>query len=65
MHVTEPGNAGEATGGCSMKRGPALVIAAINICSIVDQKLHHIEIVVDACLKIKLLNYILLYVGHA
>lgn len=48
---TLPGNGEETTGGSCMERCPTFMIPTINICSMFNQKLHHIEVIINAGLE--------------
>ena len=34
-----------------MQRGPSLVVAAVHVGAVLDQELHHVQVVVDASLE--------------
>ena len=47
----EPGDGEKSTRGSGMKRSPAFVVSSIDVSSVGHQKLHHVEIVVNARLE--------------
>jgi hypothetical protein len=47
------GNADESTGGGGVERSPALVVPPVYVGPVFDEKLNHLEVVVDASLRKK------------
>ena len=44
-------NTEKAAGGGCVERSPSLVVAAVHVGAVLDQELHHVQVVVDARLQ--------------